>query len=66
MKNVLFLFTFLMSFNIAHAEENNMTNNTLRLIYPQWQGGYIAQWIEEVKLKTKMPLPEDMLLVLNF
>mgnify|MGYP004455282841 CR=1 FL=1 len=51
MKNVLFLFTFLMSFNIAHAEENNMTNNTLRLIYPQWQGGYIAQWIEEVKDK---------------
>ena len=26
-------------------------NNTIRLIYPQWQGGYIAQWITEVKDK---------------
>lgn len=24
-------------------------NNTIRLIYPQWQGGYISQWIPEVK-----------------
>ena len=24
-------------------------NNTVRLIYPQWQGGYISQWIPEVK-----------------
>lgn len=24
-------------------------HNTVRLIYPQWQGGYISQWIPEVK-----------------
>ena len=23
--------------------------NTIRLVYPQWQGGNIAQWITEVK-----------------
>lgn len=24
-------------------------NKTIRLVYPQWQGGNIAQWITEVK-----------------
>ena len=33
-----------MTFNITMAQ-----NNTLRLIYPQWQGGDIAKWITEVK-----------------
>lgn len=33
-----------MAFNITMAQ-----NNTLRLIYPQWQGGDIAKWITEVK-----------------
>lgn len=33
-----------MTFNITMAQ-----NNTLRLIYPQWQGGDIATWITEVK-----------------
>ncbi len=32
------------TFNITMAQ-----NNTLRLIYPQWQGGDIAKWITEVK-----------------
>lgn len=34
-----------MTFNITMAQNNN----TLRLIYPQWQGGDIAKWITEVK-----------------
>mgnify|MGYP002439258299 FL=1 len=33
-----------MTFNITMAQDN-----TLRLIYPQWQGGDIAKWITEVK-----------------
>ncbi len=33
-----------MTFNMTMAQ-----NNTLRLIYPQWQGGDIAKWITEVK-----------------
>lgn len=33
-----------MTFNITMAQDN-----TLRLIYPQWQGGNIAKWITEVK-----------------
>lgn len=33
-----------MTLNITMAQ-----NNTLRLIYPQWQGGDIAKWITEVK-----------------
>lgn len=33
-----------MTFNITMSQ-----NNTLRLIYPQWQGGDIAKWITEVK-----------------
>ena len=32
------------TFNITMAQDN-----TLRLIYPQWQGGDIAKWITEVK-----------------
>ena len=33
-----------MTFSMTMAQEN-----TLRLIYPQWQGGDIAKWITEVK-----------------
>jgi len=33
-----------MTFNITMAQDN-----TLRLIYPQWQGGDIAKWITEIK-----------------
>jgi Arginase/agmatinase/formimionoglutamate hydrolase, arginase family len=33
-----------MTFNTTMVQ-----NNTLRLIYPQWQGGDIAKWITEVK-----------------
>lgn len=33
-----------MTFNITMAQDN-----TLRLIYPQWQGGDITKWITEVK-----------------
>lgn len=29
--------------NVSHNR-----NNTIRLIYPQWQGGNIAQWITEI------------------
>lgn len=34
---------FALSMNTLYAQ-----NNTLRLIYPQWQGGDIARWITEV------------------
>lgn len=39
----------------SHAEKSNMELNmekqtkTIRLVYPQWQGGNIAHWITEVK-----------------
>ena len=35
----------------AQISKDNMENQTktIRLVYPQWQGGNIAQWITEVK-----------------
>ena len=35
----------------AQISKNDMENQTktIRLVYPQWQGGSIAQWITEVK-----------------
>lgn len=46
------LFTTLMIvFAATGAIAMEKHNNTIRLIYPQWQGGYIAQWITEVKDK---------------
>lgn len=35
----------------AQISKDNMENQTktIRLIYPQWQGGNVAQWIPEVK-----------------
>lgn len=29
--------------------DNNQRTKTIRLVYPQWQGGDIAHWITEVK-----------------
>lgn len=40
---------------VAYARETNKTLNmenqvkTIRLVYPQWQGGDIARWVTEVK-----------------
>ena len=31
------------------AEPDNQSTKTIRLVYPQWQGGDIAHWITEVK-----------------
>lgn len=35
----------------AQISKNDMENQTktIRLVYPQWQGGNIAHWITEVK-----------------
>ena len=33
--------------NVTAKNETGM--KTIRLVYPQWQGGNIAQWITEVK-----------------
>lgn len=42
-------FTTLMLIFAATGAVAMEKNNTVRLIYPQWQGGYISQWIPEVK-----------------
>lgn len=57
MKKGLFLIIILISINI-NAQKSVPTKNesimeTIRLIYPQWQGGDIARWIPEV------PNPDD-------
>lgn len=44
LKRIITAILLAMTFNITMAQ-----NNTLRLIYPQWQGGDIAKWITEVK-----------------
>lgn len=31
------------------SEMDNQSTKTIRLVYPQWQGGDIAHWITEVK-----------------
>lgn len=54
MKKRLFLIAILISacLNIEAQESaptiNESTMKTIRLIYPQWQGGDIARWITEV------------------
>ena len=59
MKKGLFLIAILISnsFNIKAQESvptiNESIMKTIRLIYPQWQGGDIARWITEV------PNPDD-------
>ena len=54
--NKLFVLCAMLSMGIAsYAQENinkkEMKNQvkTIRLVYPQWQGGNVAQWITEVK-----------------
>ena len=54
--NKLFVLCAMLSIGIAsYAQENinkkEMKNQvkTIRLVYPQWQGGNVAQWITEVK-----------------
>lgn len=47
MKKILFFLFGAMC--ISKGVKAMDTDNTLRLIYPQWQGGYISQWIPEVK-----------------
>lgn len=44
LKRIITAILLAMTFNITMAQDN-----TLRLIYPQWQGGDIAKWITEVK-----------------
>ena len=44
LKRIITPILLAMTFNITMAQDN-----TLRLIYPQWQGGDIAKWITEVK-----------------
>ena len=59
MKKGLFLIAILISnsFGIKAQESASTINEsimkTIRLIYPQWQGGDIAKWITEV------PNPDD-------
>lgn len=53
MKKLLALSMALFFVMSVHAQisKDNMDNKTktIRLVYPQWQGGNIAQWITEVK-----------------
>lgn len=54
MRKGLFLIIILISINI-NAQKSVPTKNesimeTIRLIYPQWQGGDIARWIPEVAM----------------
>lgn len=41
--------TLLLPACVTHTDTKNTDMKTIRLIYPQWQGASISQWIPEVK-----------------
>ena len=45
MKKIIFTAAFI----LAALSTNAQTMKTIRMIYPQWQGGRISEWIPEVK-----------------
>ena len=48
-KETFVIFMLFVCFNFMYAKENTM--NTLRLIYPQWQGGDVGKMIPELNEK---------------
>lgn len=51
MKHNFLLFAVLIMIGTTHAKSDEMKTNsskTLRLIYPQWQGGVVANWMPDI------------------